>query len=111
VTRDNYYVAVDDEWGKRAWLVDWGDGSRGLYDQDGDTCFDEYGQMQGTGFTLPKARKLLKEARDLARWDGRPGKARVFRLSGGRLVAVKARAAKPKKAAAVSLRRKEKSNA
>lgn len=86
--RDNYYVAVDDEWGKRAWLVDWGDGSRGLYDQDGDGCFDELGQMQGTGFTLAEARRLAKEARDLASWDGRPGKARVFRLSRGRLVDV-----------------------
>ena len=92
MTRDNYYVAVDDEWGGRAWLVDWGDGSRGLFDQDGKTCFDENGQMQGTGFTLAKARKLVKEACNLAIWDGKPGRVRVFRLSGGKLVDVGTRA-------------------
>ena len=92
MTRDNYYVAVDDEWGGRAWLVDWGDGSRGLFDQDGKTCFDENGQMQGTGFTLTKARKLVKEARYLAIWDGKPGRVRVFRLSRGKLVDMGTRA-------------------
>lgn len=97
--RDNYYVAVDDEWGGRAWLVDWGDGSRGLFDQDGKTCFDENGQMQGTGFTLAKARKLVKEARNLAIWDGKPGRVRVFRLSRGKLVDVGTGAKRKRRAA------------
>ena len=86
MTYDNYYVAVDDERGERAWLVDYGNGWRGLYDQDGETCFDELGQMQGTGFTLKAAKKLLHEAENLAASDGRPGKAKLFTLRRGKLV-------------------------
>lgn len=96
--RDNYYIAVDDEWGKRAWLYK-DEIQHFLTDQEGMTPFDEYGQMQGTGFTLKQARKWAPEAKSLSYWDGRPGQAKIFRLSGGKLVKVPLRARrKPAKA-------------
>ena len=94
-----YYIAVDEENGRRSWVVDWGDGSWGLRGQGGKSGFDAEGEPVGTKFAPKEAERFLREAEYLAAWEGRPGRARLFALRRGRFVDAKAEAGRKRRAA------------
>jgi len=82
--RDNYYIALDKD-GERSWLHV--DGTEFYFwPQSGKTPFDEYGQMQGTGFTLGGARKWAPKARRSLNHTGDCGRITIFRPVDGTLV-------------------------